>query len=177
FRVLPLEDLRVLWGADSQAVQTVSLAADPESGSNQLPGYLKYKDLNLTRLKAYLSEKDSLLAEEPYFTTIVDSSREFNVNPLVLFAIAGHEQGFVPKAGPNSARIINNPFNVFHSWKEYNTNIRDSSRIAARTVVHAAEGRPQQSNPFLWINRRYAEDTNWWKGVSGIYAQLEEVQE
>ncbi|HEX3030704.1 MAG TPA: hypothetical protein VHS59_00445 [Bacillota bacterium] len=141
--------------------------------TNQLPTGLKNKEVNRDRLEAVLRGKNSLLAEEPFLGIILETAREFDLNPLLLLAIAGQEQAFVPKDSEHAQRIVNNPYNVFHSWQEYNTDIRDSTRIAARTVVNASAGRPRHVDPFFWLNRRYAEDPNWWKGVKSIYSDLE----
>ena len=138
-----------------------------------LPSNFYYKEIDLDKLKAYLDSRNSLLSQEPYFTSIIDTSREFELNPLILFAIAGHEQGFVPVNHPSAAKIVNNPFNVFVSWQSYNTDIVDSARIAARTIINLSKDRPEDTNPFLWINRKYAEDENWWKGIDSIYNRLE----
>jgi len=138
-----------------------------------LPDYFTYKNIDETKLKTYLKSRNSLLEEEPYFSSIINTAREFDLNPLILFSIAGHEQGFVPKSNPLSSQIANNPFNVFISWQEYNTDIVDSSQIAARTVINLSKDRPDEVDPFQWINRKYAEDQNWWKGVRSIFERLE----
>jgi len=145
----------------------------PISKHPHLPEYFTYKNIDESMLKAYLKSRNSLLEEEPYFSSIINTAREFDLNPLVLFAIAGHEQGFVPKSNPSSTKIANNPFNVFYSWQEYNTDIVDSSQIAARTVINLSKDRPDDVDPFQWVNRKYAEDQNWWKGVRSIYERLE----
>jgi len=145
----------------------------PISKHPHLPSYFTYKDVDENKLKAYLKSRNSLLEEEPYFSSIINTALEFDLNPLVLFAIAGHEQGFVPKSNPLATKIANNPFNVFVSWQEYNTDIVDSSQIAARTVINLSKGRPDGVDPFQWINRKYAEDKNWWKGVRSIFDRLE----
>ncbi|WP_051569245.1 glucosaminidase domain-containing protein [Alkaliphilus transvaalensis] len=142
------------------------------------PAVFQYRDINEDKLKAYLNSRNSILEEEPYFSAIISTAEEFQLNPLVLFAIAGHEQGFVPKDHPRATEIANNPFNVFYSWQHYNTDIVDTSRIAARTVINLSKDRPVGKDPFKWINRRYAEDQNWYKGVGAIYNRLElEVEE
>ncbi|WP_125153070.1 hypothetical protein [Clostridium rectalis] len=137
-----------------------------------IPTYFYYKDINKTKLKIFLKDKNSILQYEPYFSDIISSAKELNLDPLILFAITGQEQSFVPKNHKHAKKIANNPFNVFHSWNEYNTNIKDSSRIAARTVINLCENKPQKENPFKWINRSYAEDKNWWKGVNYFYTSL-----
>lgn len=143
--------------------------------NSNLPFYLRYKDINIHKLKDFLDSKNSLLSEEPYFSAIISSAKEYDVNPLVLFAITGQEEDFVPKNTPSADKIANNPFNVYHSWREYNTNIKDSSEIASGTVVKLCKDKPSDKEPFYWINRKYAEDPNWWKGVKSFYEQLESI--
>lgn len=137
-----------------------------------IPLYFKYVDIDEVKLKKYLKNRNSLLEEEPYFSTIIKSAKEFNLNPLIIFAISGQEQSFVPKHEKHAKKIANNPFNVFHSWMEYNTNIKDSSRIVARTINNLCKDKPVNENPFKWINRQYAEDKNWHKGVEALYNEM-----
>lgn len=139
---------------------------------NELPAALQYDDFDPDKLKAYLLRKNSLLASEPYYSAIVKAGAHYNVNPLLLFAITGQEQGFVPKSGKQSSVIANNPFNVFHSWSEYNTTIEDSASIAAKLLVQFSRDRPASEHPLAWINRKYAEDPKWWQGVDKIFAAL-----
>ncbi len=144
---------------------------------NVLPDELKYTNIDTGKLKAYLNKRNSLLADEPYFSTIIDTSEKYDLNVALMFAITGQEQSFVPKSSPNAYKIANNPYNVFHSWYEYNTNIGDSVNIACKTVINLSKGRPEGANPIAWINTRggeggYAEDTNWWIGVSKIFHEI-----
>lgn len=138
-----------------------------------LPEYFMYKDVNINRLKKYLIDKDSILADEPYFSTLISISKEYNLNPLVIFAITGQEQGFVPKKDADSKIIANNPYNVYHSWKEYNTNIEDATKIVCNTIINLSKDLPKDEEPFQWINKKYAEDKNWSKGVKQLYNDLE----
>ena len=137
-----------------------------------LPEYFNYKNVDKEKLLAFLNTKNSILAEEPYFSAIIRSSVEFNLNPHILFAITGQEQSFVPKNHEDARKIANNPFNVFHSWQEYNTDIYDSSRIAARTVINLAKDKPSDIDIFDWINSKYADDKNWGRGVKEIFEEL-----
>jgi hypothetical protein len=137
-----------------------------------MPEQLKYKAIDAAALKKYLKGRDSILAEEPYFGAIVDSAREFDVHPLLLFAITGQEQGFVPKSGKNAEQIANNPFNVGHSWMEYNTSIHKSASIAAAFIAEMGVDRPEGHDPFVWFNKKYAEDQLWSVGVRKIFDQL-----
>jgi len=146
-----------------------------ERMANELPDYLQYDTINEEKLRKWLYGRNSMLADEPYFSTVINVADEFNINPLLLFAITGQEQGFVSKENKRAEEIANNPFNVFHSWEDFNTNILESSQIAARTIVNLSKDRPEDADPIQWINRKYAEDENWWIGVSKIFAQLEKV--
>lgn len=137
-----------------------------------VPEYMKYKEIDKEKLRGYLKTRNSLLLEEPYFSSIICSAKEFNLNPIVLFSITGQEQGFVPKDQTEAKKIANNPFNVFHSWQEYNTDIKDSSEIAARTVFNICREMPKDENVFKWINNTYAEDKNWHKGVESFFKLL-----
>ncbi|WP_165279926.1 glucosaminidase domain-containing protein [Paenibacillus protaetiae] len=148
--------------------------ADAQDG---LPQELRYTDVDKQRLADYLAKRSSLLAQEPYLSAIIAVSKQFDIHPLLLFAITGQEQGFVPATHKQAEQIANNPFNVFHSWKEYNTNITDSAEIASRTIVRLSKGRPEGVDPFAWINREYAEDPNWSKGVRTIFAALKQEVE
>ncbi|TWI59010.1 putative ABC transport system permease protein [Halalkalibacter nanhaiisediminis] len=139
---------------------------------NDLTGYLQYEQVNETSLRNWLNNRDSLLADEPYFSTILSVAKEFNIHPFLLFAITGQEQSYVPRSNQNAVEIANNPFNVFHSWEDYNTDILNSSQIAARTIVNLSKDRPEGTDPIQWINRKYAEDKNWWRGVSSIFDML-----
>lgn len=138
-----------------------------------LPDDLMYKNVNITDLKEFLQSKNSLLVEEPYFSTIISVSKDFNLNPLVMFAITGQEQSFVPKTDKNAHEIANNPFNVFYSWKHYNTDIQDATSIAARTIINLCKNRPNNIDAFTWVNRKYSEDKNWSKAIRSIFSQLE----
>ncbi|MBU5591921.1 hypothetical protein KQI89_09090 [Clostridium sp. MSJ-4] len=139
-----------------------------------LPEYMRYEKVNKEKLKEFLNKRNSLLCTEPYFSTIFSVAKEFNLNPIVLFAITGQEQNFVPKSDKDAEKIANNPFNVFHSWMEYNTDINDASRIASRTVINLSKNREEDKDPFLWIGRKYAEDPRWGKGVRLIFEELTE---
>ncbi|GCD12354.1 hypothetical protein [Clostridium tagluense] len=139
-----------------------------------LPDYLMYKNVNITELKEFLKSKNSLLVYEPYFSAILSVSKDFNLNPLVMFAITGQEQSFVPKDNKNAYKIANNPFNVFFSWKKYNTNIQDAANIAARTIVNLCKNKPNNIEAFTWVNRKYSEDKNWSKAVRSIFNKLED---
>lgn len=133
----------------------------------------KYVRVDESKLKKWLDKKNSMLTEEPYFTAILATSKKYDINPLLMFAIVGQEQSFVPKTGAAAKKIANNPFNVYGSWESYNTNIYDSSSLAADTIIKSSSNRPVYMNTIRWINRKYAEDPNWWNGVSKLFTQME----
>lgn len=139
-----------------------------------MPKYMRYEEINKQKLRAFLENRESLLAKEPYFSAIICQAKEFNINPIVLFSITGQEQNFVPEKNINAYKIANNPFNIFHSWKEYNTNINDAAKIVSRTVINLSKNIPKDVDPFLWIGRKYAEDKKWGKGVKTIFEDLTE---
>ncbi len=141
-----------------------------------MPQIFRYRTIDSAAVKDYLKKRDSILADEPYFGAIVDQAEAFDVNPLLLFAITGQEQGFVPRTAKNADRIANNPFNVFHSWEKFNTDIAHSAEIAARTVSRRAALRPEGHDPFVWLNMTYAEDPNWANGVRQIFDKLSNLQ-
>lgn len=149
------------------------IASDKLIVNSNLPNYFNYKNINENSLKKYLHNKNSLLEQEPYFSTLITVAKNFNLNPFVLFAITGQEQAFVPADNKNAKKIVNNPFNVFHSWQEYNTNLKDAAEIASRTVINLCKDRPSSEEPFHWINRKYAEDPKWGEGVLKFYNELE----
>ncbi|MCR2802857.1 hypothetical protein [Paenibacillus soyae] len=155
--------------------QTVQPAASAEARVNELPDELRYADIDRKRLIGYLDDKSSLLAEPRYFDAIIDASKQFDIHPAFLFAITGQEQAFVPASHERAKEIANNPFNVFHSWQDFNTTIEQSAQIAARTIVRLSKDRPAEVNPFTWINREYAEDPNWSKGVESIFRAIVSV--
>ncbi|NIK67986.1 glucosaminidase domain-containing protein [Paenibacillus sp. BK720] len=146
--------------------------AMPAVAGNELPDELRYTDVDKESLVDFLNSKDSLLAEQPYLDAIIDAARTFDIHPLFLFAITGQEQAFVPRSNKQAMKIANNPFNVFYSWKDYNTTIHDSARIASQTVLKWSKDRPEGKDPIAWINRKYAEDQNWANGVSKIFASM-----
>ena len=145
------------------------------SAPQVLPEELKYIEINKEGLKSYLISRNSILAEDRYLDAIVKVSKTKGVNPLILFAITGQEQSYVPKSSPYAEKIANNPFNVYNSWVKYNTNIEDSASIAANTIINLSRGRPDTIHPLQWINRKYAEDQNWWIGVSKNFTALKKV--
>ena len=170
----PVEVDEILDEEENIEVETISKDLIPTSIYEDDHLSLKYKKVSMDSLGDFLEKKDSILGEEPYLTAILDSAEAYGLNPLLLFAIAGQEQSFVKKSNPKAETIANNPFNVFGSWVQYNTDIHDSSAIVSRTIINLSKNRPLNTDPIKWINRKYAKDQNWWKGVSKFLKELEE---
>ena len=141
--------------------------------ANYLQEHLQYKTINESGLKSWLKQRQSTLANEPYFSSIINTAKAFNINPLLLFAITGQEQNFVPSTHEASAKIANNPFNLYGSWQEYNTSIEDATRIVARTIIRLGKDCPKDQDQIQWINQRYAADPNWHIGVTYFLNELE----
>ena len=74
----------------------------------------------------------------------------------------------MPKDQKQAKQIANNPFNVFGSWESYNTTIEVSADIAAKTVKNISRRRPGDDHPIQWLNQTYAEDPEWWTGVTWL---------
>jgi hypothetical protein len=134
---------------------------------------IDYVDINLEKLKEFLNKKNSILVQDDNLETIIEITKEFNINPLLLIAIIGQEQNFVPKDHPYANSIINNPYNVFYSWEKYNTNLKDTTTIASRTLKRLSKDKPEEISIIKWINREYAQDQNWYIGVEKFLKILE----
>jgi putative ABC transport system permease protein len=148
------------------------IAKKPILAANELTTRYSYTAVAKEPLRLWLIKQDSLLAEDPYLSTIMETALQYNIHPFLLIAIAGQEQSLVPQSHKNALKIVNNPFNVHHSWKDYNTDIADSSQIAAKTILHLVKGRPNDIQPLVWINRKYAEDSKWHLGVEAYFKQM-----
>lgn len=149
-----------------------SAPAQPKPSLNELPDSLRYREVDRALLLDFLESKNSMLTASKYLDPILDVAEQFDIDPLLLIAITGQEQAFVPKSNKRASEIINNPFNVFHSWQDYNTTIRQSAEIASRTINRLSKNRPAGTDPFTWINREYAEDPLWSDGVRSIWNSL-----
>ncbi|MDP4181853.1 MAG: hypothetical protein Q8942_12260 [Bacillota bacterium] len=140
--------------------------------ANNLPQELRWEDFKIEKMKSFLNSVHSILAEDEYLIPLVDTCRRKNLNAILLVAITGQEQSFVPRSKSNAKIVANNPFNVYHSWMEYNTDIKDSTSIACNTILNLSQNRPQNVDPIQWINRKYARDQNWWKGVNKFFKKI-----
>ncbi len=135
-----------------------------------------YKEFDYFKLKSYIiQERNGYLGISDHFNTIIYLSRKNNIDPLLLFSIAGHEQSFVPLDHALKDLMINNPYNVYETWETYNTTLEDSTQIAINTIKNRLKNLPSDSDPFLWLNETYAEDPKWHEGVKSIYLKLDNI--
>lgn len=148
---------------------------------NTLPDDLLFKEIDHEKMIQWLSSYNSYLADEYHVNAIITAGRKYNLNAFLLFAITGQEQSFVSKSSSSAAKIARNPFNVYHSWYEYSPGIETSAEVAAGTVGKLSKGRPENVDPIKWLNSpglnpngSYAEDRNWWIGVSKFFNQLKD---
>lgn len=155
----------------NEVVLAVKNQYDKESYG--IPSYLRYKSVNEIELKAYLKNRDSYLLKNDNYKKVLEISKKYDLSPYLLLAIIGQEQGFISNDNPHKDKIINNPFNVYHSWEKYNTDLSDSTNIACVTIINRLESRPKGFDPFLWLNETYAEDEKWWLGVKSLFYTLD----
>ncbi|OPY63695.1 MAG: hypothetical protein A4E56_00418 [Pelotomaculum sp. PtaU1.Bin065] len=146
------------------------------------PGAIKYRPINNpSGVLRYLAGKNSMLAESKYLEALDSAGKKYDVDPKLLLSITGQEQSFVPKSWSKAEEMVKNPFNVYGSWQVYAPGFSVSAEIAAKTVNRLSADCPAWMNPIQWIdspenpNCRYAEDTNWWKGVEKFYSELNNV--
>lgn len=173
-KVMTLQRAQTFSLSESATI-TFPITLNLGDAANHLQSHLQYKSVNLSALKLWLQERHSILAEEPYFSAIIDTAHQYNINPLLLFAITGQEQSFVPTTHESAVKIANNPFNLYGSWKIYNTSIEDATEIAARTIIHLAHDCPDDKDQIQWINTQYADDPNWHIGVTYFLNELEKI--
>lgn len=136
------------------------------------PTYLRYQNVSLEHLKSFLDQKHSKLLTEDYLDQLLGYSYEKDLNPLLLIAIIGQEQNYVPLQHPYAQRMIENPFNIYGSWETHPVGFTASMKEACYTINKALEGRRLYSDPFEVINGVYAEDEGWHLGVKVIFRDL-----
>lgn len=135
--------------------------------------HFTYRTFDYIALRNYLVlERNSYLVSDDYLNEIIIIARNHDIDPLLLFAIIGQEQGFIPLDSEFKHLIVNNPFNVFYSWENYNTSLYDSTNFAVHLILDRLETLPSEEDALVWLNDVYAEDPNWSNGVQSLYSQL-----
>lgn len=136
-----------------------------------------FKPFDFMTLKSYLlNVRHSYIGESPYLNEVIHISKLNDIDPLLLISIIGQEQNFIPNDNVNKTQIVNNPYNVFYSWKAYNTTLSDSTQIAINTIKNSFDKKDREDMDNIeWLNQTYAEDLNWHKGVKEIYNFLDDL--
>ncbi len=143
----------------------------------KIPSMMAYKPYDVNKLQKVLVDKNSLLADEFYFDKIIKTAEAYGVDPRFVLAIAAQEQGLVKNSNKNAKKIANNPYNIYGSWVRYNTDISDSSAIVCRTILKRMDKWSGVGDPVVWLNKTYAADTNWSKGVKWNYENLKKLSQ
>ncbi|RJX17660.1 MAG: M23 family metallopeptidase [Desulforudis sp.] len=166
------------------------------------PEEIAFVEIDESALLSWLAARDSALATPDRVAAIVRAARLYDVDPRLLVAITGQEQGFVPRNQGQSERIAANPWNVFGGWYRYpspnawaanpsaDAFIEKSAAWAAQTVARLSRNAPEGISLLQWINgciveggawRQinprgvYATDAGWHIGVRLFYDQLQQA--
>ncbi|OPY63711.1 MAG: Glycyl-glycine endopeptidase ALE-1 precursor [Pelotomaculum sp. PtaU1.Bin065] len=166
-----------------------TLGAGGNGPSGDTPWYVPGEIMYRPRTAAYaaiiewLQARNSALADTEHLAAIEAAGQKWNIDPLLLLAVVGQEESFVP-VNWNPA-ILNNPWNVFGSWQDWQGGFAQSAMWAANTIARLSQNCPQGVSVLQWVNGfgadgtrsnpgwGYAGDQNWWRGVSQFYAQLQ----
>lgn len=148
----------------------------PDPGPPPPVESLRFREISTDRVVRYLESKRSALARPDRVEAIKTAAKRYDVNPLLLVAITGQEQSFVPRDQIEAEMIASNPFNVFGCWcvTYPQLTLEQSAAHAAETVARLSQGMPPGAHPIRWINYEngrgvYAEDPTWWIGVSFFF--------
>lgn len=140
--------------------------------TRQTPKEFLYRQINYKAMSDYLHHKNSILLTEEYLITLTTTAKLNNINPHLLIAIIGQEQNFVNKDLANASTIIRNPYNLYGSWESYNESFVIATQITCNTI-HQAFDDYDGSDPFIWLNNTYAEDSKWHEGVRYFFESFE----
>jgi len=144
-----------------------------------------YKPLQIEATMKYLEKKKSSFADRSILEMLNRVGKEKNIDPHLLLAIPGQEQGFVPKSNNHAAAIMRNPWNVFGCWcsgKGSRLTTEEAAKVAANTIIKLSKGRPPGRDPIQWLSANdnpggyYAEHDSWWRGVTKFYNILSTLE-
>lgn len=143
------------------------------------PESLRYEEVDERALLSWLDARNSALATRQRVAAIIAAGQKYDVHPLLLVAITGAEQSFVPRTDRMAEQIAQNPWNVFGCWCTYAPGTAKSAQIAAHTVARLSQDMPQGIDPIAWLahpqNPRGMYATgyrNWVPNVQRFFAQL-----
>lgn len=145
---------------------------EPDSGPIGKPEYFRFSSIRTDDLKRYLEAKNSALLNSGYLNQLLTESKETDINPLLLVAILGQEQGYVPREHRYADIMLKNPFNIYGSWETHRIGFDKSLGEACFTINASLAKRTYYEDPFEVINKRYAQDPNWRLGVKLIFLDL-----
>ncbi|MGO4697719.1 M23 family metallopeptidase [Paenibacillus sp. 2TAB26] len=152
----------------------------------QVSSELSYRPLDIALANRFLVSKKSALADRSILSAIDQAGKAQNVDPMLLLAITGQEQSFVPITKKHAELIVKNPWNVFGCWcsgKGATLTTEQSALIAAKTIVKLSQDRPSNRNAIEWLSAKdnprgyYAEHAGWWIGVTKFYSVLLNLKE
>ena len=161
----------------------------PSPNILSVPSSISYVDITpyYKNISAFLDKENSMESSISDLYIINSAAKQYNINPLLLLAITGQEQSFVPKTAKYANLIINNPWNVFYSWQVFQGGFGLTALWAAHTVMRLAQDWPGNVDIVSWINgigsdgKRdnprygYADDPKWWEGVNMYYQELQQI--
>lgn len=164
---------------------------------NVVESALRYHDVSAQKLYDFVQYYDkqhigySSAFSVSDMNEIVQAGKKYDVNPILLVAITGAEESFVPTRFPVHSYwagevkyIHKNPFNVYYSWMWTKMNrpqwtLADTANIAANTVRHKLSTSPRYGDSaFEWLNDPrnpwglYATDRAWSKHVAYFYEAI-----
>ncbi|GMA65673.1 hypothetical protein NZD89_28095 (plasmid) [Alicyclobacillus fastidiosus] len=169
--------------------QLPSLGIGPGSGSGPLKPIsvkqLAYQPVNAQLLYEYVHERGSIFTLSD-IQTIISAAQKYDVSAVLLVAITGQELSFIPASEPDASEMEENPFDVEApgsggpgNWSTFHVSLQYSSDIAAGTVHNKLIFPPPAGeSPIQWMDDptnpygAYAQDTNWWVGVSDFFQSI-----
>jgi hypothetical protein len=139
---------------------------------------LQFVPVDPQKLYDYVHARGSLFTLQD-MQDLVAAAQRYNVSPVLLLAITGQECSFDPYWIDHAEQRHNNPWDVFHSYTDYNTSFADTANIAANTLAHKLSTPPPPGEDAIqWCNDPrnpwgiYAEDPHWAYGVEDIYNSI-----
>ncbi|WP_436664538.1 hypothetical protein ACOALA_20605 (plasmid) [Alicyclobacillus acidoterrestris] len=146
---------------------------------------LAFHPVNAQLLYEYVHERGSVFTLSD-IETIVSAAQKYDVSAVLLIAITGQELSFIPASNPDAHEMEQNPFDVEApgsngpgNWATFHVSLQYSADIAAGTVHNKLIFPPPAGeSPIQWMDDpanpygAYAQDTNWWVGVSDFYQSI-----
>lgn len=176
FIILDDEEEPILYTEEEEEI----LVIGKHSVNQEDREFLRYKPLDVNQIKEYLQERTGgcAIAEGDYLNELDRIAGEYNVDPYFMLAITGQEQQFAHYVSKSYDKIILNPWNVNGSWQVYGESFTNSCAIACGTVDKLLSKCTVEEEVEIvkFINKTYAEDANWGKGVYSIYKEFASLQ-